>query len=753
MHDTTQYPEMTKFLTESERSYIIDVLKQDSNNLSSRFDTQFFRQAIKDYKTYVQSLIYLRLLVLGYAIALFSPTIINELDYSAANAQLLSAPPFAAGCIGTIIFGIYSDKHNIRAYERTRRSSARGDLKRGIVIAMVIGFGNLGGICSCFIYIDPPHFHIGHGTIMGFLSLVIIMSLFAMWDYNRLNKKKEGQCEAENISDDRGYEFEDMGNDSPLFRCALYSLHNLSTLYSTPSYYLANSVAAAATAVSFLTGTSEPIFSSRLAPLSVSDQPLSPTPTGNTGQIRHVWSSLLHRLGLRTPGMGTPDVDKGTNRSSPRDAHELLLTEIARAFNLGLGLERPPAVPDVTNAKRPTSDYLIPSYLFLTTDKIDICQRRHEHLSTTDLTDQHRRSNRDLNVRHKAFGERNTFHQKGTQIKNIPLGDSDTVKWKWALSKPTMCSPNLADIWENQLTSIEDWITEEKKRAAMGSKINVCIAKSANDLQYADLIMLTSQCIYEKPEGKNASHDTTPRRTKRKITSEDSMVGQRSTAVSRTSMASSSANMTVPTPTADEVTPGALYDPRILPDYRGTYFQLQQNKLKQLNLYDTTENGLKLIPMHETYSKLRPGTLVLAVCDAHMYNMIQNGQPTSTFQLGMQAMKVLDPSDEPVEERFIPILSTTSVDLSKDDSAIAGFSTFDVAMNPAKKISEAYHDGSWHGVHSRVINSVRSTHYSEESQASLISVMPFQVSWSETCGKYDIFTSNALTRFAKLNSP
>ncbi|KAG2094423.1 uncharacterized protein F5147DRAFT_561553, partial [Suillus discolor] len=48
-----------------------------------------------------------------YAIALFSPTIINELDYSAVNAQLLSVLPFAAGCIGTIIFGIYSDKHNI----------------------------------------------------------------------------------------------------------------------------------------------------------------------------------------------------------------------------------------------------------------------------------------------------------------------------------------------------------------------------------------------------------------------------------------------------------------------------------------------------------------------------------------------------------------------------------------------------------------------------------------------------------------
>lgn len=258
MHD---YPETAKFLTEPERLCIINIIKQDSNHLSPRFDTQFIWQAIKDYKTYVQIIIYLGLLVPGYAIALFSPTIINELGYSAANAQLLSVPPFAAGAIATVIVGIYSDKHNLRGpyiiggalvslvgyillYCSVRTgpsyvgaclaalgvfptvaialawsgSNAGGDLKRGVVLAMVIGLGNLGGICSSFIYIDPPRFHIGHGTIMGFLSLSIVTSLFAMWDYNRLNKKKEAQCLAENITDDRGYEFQDMGDASPLYR-------------------------------------------------------------------------------------------------------------------------------------------------------------------------------------------------------------------------------------------------------------------------------------------------------------------------------------------------------------------------------------------------------------------------------------------------------------------------------------------------------------------------------------------------------
>jgi hypothetical protein len=243
-------------LTEPERAYIVNVLKEDANNLASHYHIRFVVQAMKDYKTYIQALMYLgcslpplishtradsfiRLVVPGYAIALFSPTIINELGYSAANAQLLSVPPFVAGCIATIIVGIQSDRHNLRGpyiiggalvslvgyillYCDAQAgpsyvgaclaaigvfspvavalawiiSNAGGDLKRGVVLAMVIGFGNLGGyvmfsqttcpahtclsICSSFIYIDPPRYHIGHGTIMGFLSLSYVSSLLSL---------------------------------------------------------------------------------------------------------------------------------------------------------------------------------------------------------------------------------------------------------------------------------------------------------------------------------------------------------------------------------------------------------------------------------------------------------------------------------------------------------------------------------------------------------------------------------------------
>jgi MFS family permease len=55
-----------------------------------------------------------RLLIPVYAIALFTPTIVTQLGYSAAHAQLLTIPPFVAGCICTITAGILSDKYNLR---------------------------------------------------------------------------------------------------------------------------------------------------------------------------------------------------------------------------------------------------------------------------------------------------------------------------------------------------------------------------------------------------------------------------------------------------------------------------------------------------------------------------------------------------------------------------------------------------------------------------------------------------------------
>lgn len=205
-----QYPETATFLAEDERHLVIQALREDRRGQPLHFSMKFVWQALTDWKTYIQIITFMWLVfmlsfssfpqsnhyiysatVAVYSVALFMPTIIHDLGFSAASAQLLSAPPFVCGGTFTIIMGIYSDRMNSRgpfvvlgavvsmagyiiAYTTSKPGpgyaaaiiaasgvfpiiaviivwaggNAGGDLKRGVVIAMVIGIGNFAGYVS-----------------------------------------------------------------------------------------------------------------------------------------------------------------------------------------------------------------------------------------------------------------------------------------------------------------------------------------------------------------------------------------------------------------------------------------------------------------------------------------------------------------------------------------------------------------------------------------------------------------------------
>ncbi|KAH9036737.1 MFS general substrate transporter [Lactarius deliciosus] len=277
VHD---YPETARFLTEDEKQFIIQTLTDDSKGQATHFSAAFVWQALADWKTYVHSLNFMCIAITVYVIALFTPTIVFALGFSAANAQLLSAPPFVCGSVLSLVVGIYSDRVNLRgpfvvagaivsligyiiAYTTSApgpgyvaaviaasgsiplipislvwaAGNSGGNMKRGVVLAMVIGLGNLGGICSSFIYYQPPRFHKGHGTVMGCLGTryvlarhneeepriysalcSIVCSCVLMWTYKRLNKEKEEQCVREGINESMKGMYRDHADKSPLFR-------------------------------------------------------------------------------------------------------------------------------------------------------------------------------------------------------------------------------------------------------------------------------------------------------------------------------------------------------------------------------------------------------------------------------------------------------------------------------------------------------------------------------------------------------
>ncbi|KIO34331.1 hypothetical protein M407DRAFT_64294 [Tulasnella calospora MUT 4182] len=281
------YPGTARFLTEDERAHVVERLRRDHPGLATHVDKRFVWQAFKDYRAYLFTIMYTGILISLYAFSLFLPTIINGLGYTANEAQLMSVPPYVAGCICTVGAGWISDKYHKRGpflvgfaclaitgyaillgttspgagYTGAMiaalgvfptiplaiswiGSNIGGDLKRGVVLAMVIGIGNLGGICSSFIFIaaESPRFYTGHGVCIGVLVMTTATACFLMWDFRRLNKKKEDICAREGIDKSRSAQFSEMGDDSPLFRYAIClgrdGFDSLPTSHSSSSYVM-----------------------------------------------------------------------------------------------------------------------------------------------------------------------------------------------------------------------------------------------------------------------------------------------------------------------------------------------------------------------------------------------------------------------------------------------------------------------------------------------------------------------------------
>jgi len=263
------YPSTAKFLTNDEREHLVEALKRDNAGEPSHFERKFIWETLKDSKSWMQTLIFLGTVMPLYAFSLFLPTIITALGYKANIAQLMTIPPYAIGCVFTIGTGTLSDRYKMRGpfvmggallgiigYAMLYATSptnhpgvgyagsiiaacgvfptipiilawgsgnAGSSLKKAVTIGLLSGVGNLGGICSSFIYRtkDTPRFHLGHSIVISFLCMAFTLSAFAMYLYDRLNKQKEEQCIKEGIDSSRKTEFALMGTNSPLFRYSL----------------------------------------------------------------------------------------------------------------------------------------------------------------------------------------------------------------------------------------------------------------------------------------------------------------------------------------------------------------------------------------------------------------------------------------------------------------------------------------------------------------------------------------------------
>ncbi|OGE50220.1 hypothetical protein PENARI_c018G00842 [Penicillium arizonense] len=117
-------PATAAFLSEHEKRILLDALNYTQTETSTApqlgnkhsFKWKHFVDALLDWQTWFHCLGYWGMACSVYALSLFLPTIIKGLGYSAALAQLLTIPVYAAATISCILVGYYSDKTGQRSF-------------------------------------------------------------------------------------------------------------------------------------------------------------------------------------------------------------------------------------------------------------------------------------------------------------------------------------------------------------------------------------------------------------------------------------------------------------------------------------------------------------------------------------------------------------------------------------------------------------------------------------------------------------
>jgi cyanate permease len=204
------YPATAKFLTPREREYVIARLKGDSDAArDEKFAWGDVIKALKDPKVWLYGLCFHTVNLPIATLGIFLPTIINELGYTAAQAQLLSIPPFVAAFILTMTMAVFAERTKMRAPFIIASSTL------AIIGYIVLIAGN------------RPEVSYG-GAVMAVSGAFTAAAIIASWPANNVSgQTKRAIANAMQLS---------IGNIAPILGTQLYRPK------WAPKYYVANCV-------------------------------------------------------------------------------------------------------------------------------------------------------------------------------------------------------------------------------------------------------------------------------------------------------------------------------------------------------------------------------------------------------------------------------------------------------------------------------------------------------------------------------
>ena len=204
--------------------------------MNEAFTWENFRKTFTDVKVYLYAFGFHTMSLPLYTLSLFLPTIIKGLGYTAAQAQLLTIPPYALAFIVTMSVAVLAERYNRRAPFILGTSSlaivgyilllsdprpgvsylgtifaamgiypsvalvlswpainVSGQTKRAIANALQISIGNCGAVIGTQLYRTEtaPRYFLGHSFALGYLvaNLIVVSTLW--WVLQSENTKRD----------------------------------------------------------------------------------------------------------------------------------------------------------------------------------------------------------------------------------------------------------------------------------------------------------------------------------------------------------------------------------------------------------------------------------------------------------------------------------------------------------------------------------------------------------------------------------
>ncbi|PCH36326.1 MFS general substrate transporter [Wolfiporia cocos MD-104 SS10] len=232
------FPDTAKFLTEEERTFVIRRLHADGqvSATGEKLTLRYVVQGLSDWKTWLGMALYMGNEGPLFAIALFLPSIVNELGYTATPANLLTVPVYVLACIAMCLVGYLADRYGNRGYFNIgcmllagagyiilifSRNAAlsyfacylaacgiypcapnviawmsnnfEGSYKRAVALGMIISWGNLNGAVSSNVYRaqDAPWYTLGHGILLIYIGISLTCSTTFILLLARENRKRD----------------------------------------------------------------------------------------------------------------------------------------------------------------------------------------------------------------------------------------------------------------------------------------------------------------------------------------------------------------------------------------------------------------------------------------------------------------------------------------------------------------------------------------------------------------------------------